>query len=240
MTGIAIAGAGGAIGSKIAAEAAARGCSPLWLIDCDPTTLNATAAAVPASSDPRPILLDITSRPGIADLEADWLAGPSPETVVNAVGTRIVAALDTTTDEQWDNMLNVNLTGAFLVMRAAARAMKRHGTEGAIVNVVSVASEIAFPLRAAYCATKAGVVGLTRAAAIDLAPHGIRVIAVSPGVYAAGISAEIDRDQIRAQVPLGRAGDPAELAVLILDLARNRFLTGGNIVVDGGAIVGKH
>lgn len=238
LDAVAVTGAANGLGRRIAVEAAARGATRLWLIDRDRGGLASLGDELPPSCDVRPRALDVTSRPGVAELAREWRDEAAPGLLVNAAGIRHAAAIGDTTDDGWDDTLAVNLTGLFLVMRAAVAAMRHRGLAGVVVNIASVAGDAGFTGRAAYCASKAGVLGLTRAAALDLAPHGIRVLAVSPGFHASGISDDLGDDLVAATVPLGRRGDPAELARLVHDLAAASFVTGANIVVDGGATAG--
>ena len=138
----------------------------------------------------------------------------------------------------WDRMLAVNASGAFYCMKAEVPAMKASGG-GAIVNTASVASLIAAPGMAAYVASKHGVAGLTRAAALDLIPHGIRVNAVCPGMIdtpmLAGAPPAV-RDALAAQAPIGRMGTAEEIAATVLFLASDAasYMVGALLVADGG------
>jgi NAD(P)-dependent dehydrogenase (short-subunit alcohol dehydrogenase family) len=138
----------------------------------------------------------------------------------------------------WDRMLAVNTSGAFYCMKAQVPAMKASGG-GAIVNTASVASLVAAPGMAAYVASKHGVAGLTRAAALDLIPHGVRVNAVCPGMIdtpmLAGAPPAV-RDALAAQAPIGRMGTAEEIAATVLFLASDAasYMVGALLVADGG------
>ncbi len=164
-------------------------------------------------------------------------------TLVNAAGIIATGNIETTGDEEWDAMLNVNLRAPFRLMRAVAPLLPSPG--GTIVNVSSVTGVRAFPNVLAYCVSKAGVDQLTRCAALELAPRGIRVNAVNPGVVVTNLhrrsgmseenySAFLERS--RETHPLGRAGDPNEIADLIYFLASDAaaWITGETISIDGG------
>ena len=166
-------------------------------------------------------------------------AGENVSCVVNAAGvTHRSPTLELPLDE-WERTLAVNLTGTFLICQAAARSMRAAG--GAIVNV---ASELAFAAeseKAAYIASKAGVIGLTRALAVEWAPLGIRVNAIAPGATRTRMIASLDADEAaRAayldRVPDGRFAEPAEVAssvaFLVSDAASH--LVGHTLVLDGG------
>jgi NAD(P)-dependent dehydrogenase (short-subunit alcohol dehydrogenase family) len=232
---VAITGAAGGIGLELAREAVRQHASQVWLIDRDAAAVQ--RAADDLGSTAYGLAIDVGDRAAIAELTARWTCD-TPDLVVNGAGVRSIAPIHLTTDEEWDATIAVNLTGTFLVMRAAASAMVSGGVRGVIVNIASIASEIGFSDRSAYCASKAGVLGMTKAAALDLAPHGIRTFAIAPGFHSTGMSRESDDAAVLAQVPLGRRGDPSDLARLILDVAASPFVTGTNVVVDGGALAG--
>jgi NAD(P)-dependent dehydrogenase (short-subunit alcohol dehydrogenase family) len=145
------------------------------------------------------------------------------------------------TRENWDRTLGINLTGVFLCMQAEIPAMLASGG-GAIVNCASIAGLVGFPGMVAYVATKHGVVGATRATALELAPQGIRVNAVCPGAIetemvmrAAQAQPELI-DQTVAAHPIGRMGRPEEIASSVLWLCSESasFVTGQALAVDGG------
>lgn len=149
--------------------------------------------------------------------------------------------LDTSVAE-WDRMLAVHLRGSFLCGREAARAMRVAATRGRIVTVASTNAYECDPHAASYNAAKAGILGLTRSMAVDLAPFGIRVNAVAPGWIHTDMAAN---DLPPRGTPLdnlgvlGRAGEPEEVAAAIAFLASDAcgFLTGATLVVDGGQLV---
>jgi NAD(P)-dependent dehydrogenase (short-subunit alcohol dehydrogenase family) len=145
------------------------------------------------------------------------------------------------TEEQWDRVHSVDLRGVFLVGQAVARQMVAQGTGGAIVNTASIASHIAQSLHAHYCAAKGGVRQLTRGMAIELAPFGIRVNAVEPGVILTDMNrARFENPTERAareeKVPMKRLGKPEDIAGAVVYLASDEaaFTTGTGILVDGG------
>ncbi len=158
------------------------------------------------------------------------------------------APVPETTDEVWQRVLGVNLTGFFNCARAVSRVMIAQGEGGAIVNMSSGAGiRGSISAGVQYTASKAGIIGLTKGLAADLSPHGIRVNCIAPGVIDTGLGApgtgwtraELERYGQR-DVALGRYGQPEDIADVIVFLLSDasRFMTGELIAVDGGASLG--
>ncbi len=147
-------------------------------------------------------------------------------------------------EEEWDRVLDVNLKGAFLCMKYEARAMLEGGQGGAIVNVGSINSFLGFPTGSAYCASKHGMIGLTTSVSAELAPRGIRVNLVCPGIIdtpmhrrARGLLGDALYDTVLAQsVHARRAGRPEEIAGAIVFLCSEEasYITGTTLTPDGG------
>ena len=142
----------------------------------------------------------------------------------------------------WREVLDVDLTGAFLAMQAAARHMVDAGRGGRIVAVTSVHEHVPLMGSSAYCAAKGGLGQLVRVAALELAEHGITVNAVAPGEIATRITGQQDedpRDEDRPGLPLGRPGDAHEVAHAVRWLAspESSYVTGESHVVDGGLLL---
>lgn len=164
-------------------------------------------------------------------------------TLVNAAGIISSGSIETTSDGDWDVMMDVNARAPFRLMRAAAPMLI--ASRGAVVNVSSVTGLRAFPNVLSYCVSKAAIDQLTRCAALELAAKGVRVNAVNPGVVVTNLhrrggmkedaySAFLTR--ARETHPLGRAGDASEIADLIYFLASDQsgWITGETISIDGG------
>ncbi|MGE0041687.1 MAG: glucose 1-dehydrogenase [Vicinamibacterales bacterium] len=165
------------------------------------------------------------------------------DVLVNAAGVIATGATDTTDDEVWDRMMGINARAPFRLMRAAFPHLKAR--RGNVVNVSSVNGLRAFAGVSAYCASKAAIDHLTRCAALDWAPHGVRANCVNPGVTVTNLHRRGGMDEERYAAflqrsnethPLGRPGQPDEIADLILFVASDRagWITGDTISIDGG------
>ena len=163
------------------------------------------------------------------------------DVLINNAGVDPLAPLLEMTDEQWNEVVDTNLRGVFLCTQLGATQMIRQGSGGAIVNIASIEAENPAAMHSHYDATKAGIVMHTKSAARELGEHAIRVNVVSPGlIWAEGL----DQDwpdgvsRYRAAAPLGRLGRPDDIADACLFLASPaaRWITGANLVVDGGVL----
>ena len=151
-------------------------------------------------------------------------------------------------EEEWDRTLDINLKGYFLCSQAVAKEMAKQKSAGVIINIASVAmgqQGIGFPNIVHYCASKGGIVGMTEALAVELAPYNIRVNAVSPGMIETPMIDPITSDPkimeaMLARVPMHRVGKPEEVSNLVLFLASDKssYMTGSTVVIDGGWLAG--
>ena len=163
--------------------------------------------------------------------------------LVNNAGIAEFKAFLEMTEEEWDKTLDINLKGYFLCAQACAKEMVKQKS-GAIVNIASVAMGqvgIGFPNIAHYCASKGGIVGMTEALAVELAPYNIRVNAVAPGLIETSMIDTVKEDPkgmeaMLARVPMHRVGKPEEVSELVLFLASDKssYMTGSVVVIDGG------
>lgn len=165
------------------------------------------------------------------------------DVLVNAAGHISTGSIENTSLAAWDAMMNVNLRAVFHLMQLASPLLIE--SKGSIVNISSVTGLRSFPGVLAYCVSKAGLDQLTRCAALELAPKGVRVNAVNPGVVVTeihkrgGMSAEDYRaflEHSKTTHPLGRVGDPGEIAELVFYLASENagWITGATYQIDGG------
>jgi NAD(P)-dependent dehydrogenase (short-subunit alcohol dehydrogenase family) len=192
-----------------------------------------------------PIALDVTDAEAVrACVEAaETELGPISILVNNAGIAQVSPVLDLE-EADWDAVIATNLKGAWLVAQEAARHMAKLGHGGSIINVASILGLAATGQLAAYCASKAALVNLTRALAIDLARHDIRVNALAPGY----IETDLNRDFLRSpegekmkkRIPQRRFGQPDDLdgALLLLASDASRYITGSVLTVDGGQSAG--
>lgn len=192
-----------------------------------------------AGGDGAAIGLDVRDRAAVDGAMAAILAERGAiDVLVNNAGIAHDALFPLMTEESWEEVVAVNLGGVFHCCRAAVRAMAARKA-GAIINVASVAGAHASPGQANYAASKGGVIALTRTLAAELAPRGIRVNAVVPGILSTGIAARLDRriaEEKRGAIPLGRFGTAEEVAKVIAFLASEdaAYIVGQAIVIDGG------
>lgn len=182
-------------------------------------------------------LHDAPEAPRAVDDLADRLGGL--DVLVNNAGYGANRPFLEVTPDEWRGVLDVNLTGAFLVGQAAARRMVAQGRGGAIVNVTSIHEHVPLSGLAPYTASKHGLGGLTKAMALELGEHRIRVVAVAPGQIATRMTGQEDQPPGPMNAPLGRAGDAREVAALIAWLASDEatYVTGASYVIDGGLML---
>ena len=175
--------------------------------------------------------------------EANRLLNGPADVLVNFAGIYRVAALVSLSVAEWDDVLNTNLRGTFLVSRAFTRALVAHGTGGSVVNLASTAGLVAdaFEPTGHYNASKAGVISLTKQMAVEWAPHGIRVNAVCPGLIDTPMLRLMDdpvtgHAYLDSSVPLRRLGSADEVAAVVVFLASNEasYVSGVAVPIDGG------
>lgn len=243
---VAITGAGRGLGRAIALAFAAQGAEiaalDLRAPDLDETCAQCRAQGVRAT----PYLVNVTDEEQIIrGLDAVVAASGRLDVLVNNAGITKDALLVKAQDgqivskmsrEQWQAVIDVNLTGVFLCAREAAERMIRLGNGGLIINISSISRE-GNPGQTNYSATKAGVAAMTVVWAKELARYGIRSAAIAPGFCATEILAAMKPEmvaRVKSAVPLRRLGDPAEIAATAVFIAQNDFVTGRVFEVDGG------
>jgi len=237
-----VTGAGGGIGRAIAGLFAAEG-AVVALADRDLPAAEAVASQIRArESTAAAFLLDVLSESQVRSVVAEVLQRFGRiDILVNCAGVLKAVPFLEMTCAEWDRQLGTNVRGAFLVSQAAARHMAgRRG--GRIINIASDSGVAAFPGEAAYGASKAALIALTRAIALELGPYGVRCNAVCPGAIRtpmllgeAQAGAEAERS-LASRTPLGRIGEPEEVARVALFLASDLsgFVTGEHLLATGG------
>jgi 3-oxoacyl-[acyl-carrier protein] reductase len=240
-----ITGAGRGIGKAIA-QAFAQQAAIVAANDITPVNLEPTVAEITASGGrAQAYVVDIAKRlPCFGMVEQilhDW---GRIDILINNAAVEPHAPLLEMDEWDWQRTLDVNLSGPFYLTQAVGRAMREQGG-GCIVNIASIAGR-AFGLRnrAAYVASKMGLIGLTRTAALELAPYNIRVNAVCPGVIETEMTAALRQDEGMMQswlasIPLGRLGKPEDVVGLVLFLCSPAaaYINGQAINVDGGKVM---
>jgi 3-oxoacyl-[acyl-carrier protein] reductase len=229
------AAAGTGIGSATARRLLAEGASVV-VSDAHERRLKETAAALPGA--PLAVPCDVTDEDQVGALFAAAVERHGRlDVVVNNAGLGGTAELVDMTDEQWHKVVDVTLTGTFRCTRAALRVLCPQGS-GVIVNNASVLGWRAQAGQAHYAAAKAGVMALTRSAAIEAAPHGVRVNAVAPSLamhpFLAKVTSDELLDELAAREAFGRAAEPWEVATVIAFLASDysTYMTGEIVSVS--------
>jgi NAD(P)-dependent dehydrogenase (short-subunit alcohol dehydrogenase family) len=246
-----VTGGGSGIGQAVCLMAAAEG-ARVAVGDLDAGRAAQTVAAIrEAGGEAHAVGVDVADPASAARfVEAAETALGRLDVLVNAAGIREIAPVLDLTFEEWQRVIAVNLSGTFLPSQAFARRVVAKGGPGGrharIVNIASTLGLTAAPQRAAYVASKHGVVGLTKQMALELGEMGIRVNAVAPGVIRTALTERYFQDPVMTEVirglhPLGRWGEAEEVARAILFLAAEEqgFITGSVLAIDGGWTTGK-
>ncbi|HWT44996.1 MAG TPA: SDR family oxidoreductase [Vicinamibacterales bacterium] len=242
MASIIVTGASSGIGRAAALRFAREGATVL-AVGRDRGSLDGLAESA-GSGRFVALVADVTSADAPdAIVRASLDAAGRIDVLVNAAGIISSGSVESTSDADWDEMLDINLRAPFRLIRAAAPHLVE--SRGSVVNVSSVTGLRAFPGVLAYCVSKAGVDQLTRCAALELAPKGVRVNAVNPGVVVTNLHRRSGMgednyasflERSRTTHPLGRPGTAEEIAELIYFLASGAsgWITGETISIDGG------
>jgi NAD(P)-dependent dehydrogenase (short-subunit alcohol dehydrogenase family) len=233
-----VTGASRGLGKAIALELAKEGAA-LALIGRDNAALKETA--IEAGAAARIFLVDVSQESQVQTLKEQIQSEfGRVDILINNAGMMLRKALLECTLEEWRHVIETNLTSAFLMCRSFAPMMRGRGY-GRIINIASTLSHVALPGRSAYAASKAGLLGLTRTLALELAPDNITVVSISPGPFATELAAPLAKDpvlnaQILSRVPLRRWGDPKDIGKLAQFLCSEgaSYITGTDILIDGG------
>jgi NAD(P)-dependent dehydrogenase (short-subunit alcohol dehydrogenase family) len=233
-----ITGAGRGIGLAAAAALAEAGAA-VTLAARSSAEIESAAAAIRAEGGlAEALAIDVTD---IEAMRAVLAARPPFHILVNNAGTNRPAPVTEVTPEDFDAVLGLNLRATFFVAQAVARGLIAAGAQGSIINISSQMGHVGGPRRSVYCASKAAMEGMTKAMALDLAPHGIRVNTLCPTFIETPMTRpffadESFRTSVLSRIKLGRLGQVEDLMGAILFLAgdASALMTGAPLIVDGG------
>jgi 3-oxoacyl-[acyl-carrier protein] reductase len=233
-----ITGGAQGLGYAIAEQFIAEGARVL-LGDLNIDDTRAAAQTLGGSEVARAVACDVTSASEVDHLIAAAVEEfGSVDVMVNNAGITRDATLRKMTEQQFDDVISVHLKGTWNGTRSAAAIMREQGS-GAIINMSSISGKVGFVGQTNYSAAKAGIIGLTKAAAKELAHLGVRVNAIAPGLIRSAMTEAMPQriwDAKLAEVPMGRAGEPSEVAAVALFLASDlsSYMTGTVLEVTGG------
>ncbi|PFG65434.1 NAD(P)-dependent dehydrogenase (short-subunit alcohol dehydrogenase family) [Propionibacteriaceae bacterium ES.041] len=233
-----VTGAGSGIGAAIATAVASRGAT-VAAVDLDENRAIATADALGGES--AAWAADVSDPVAVERTVAAILERYGRiDVLINSAGVAVLAPAEELSLDQWDITMRVNLTGSFLMSQAVGRSMIEHGTGGRIIGLASQAATVALPEHVAYCASKAGLLGMTRTLALEWGKHQITVNTISPTV----VLTELGRkawdnpkgEAHKKEIPVGRFAEPDEIAAAAIFLASDAsaMINGTDLVVDGG------
>ncbi len=239
-----VTGANGGLGARFATTLAAAGARVAACARKPESLATLVTRIREAGGVAHPVALDVTRRASVVAAFEDAARALGPVTVVvNNAGVAVTKPLLEHSDEDWDEVVGVNLTGAWRVAQEAARHMVKNASGGSIVNIASVLGLRVAAQVPSYAASKAALIHLTKAMALELARHGIRVNALAPGYVETSINRDFfasDAGQaLVRRIPQRRIGKPGELdgPLLLLASDAGAYATGSVIVVDGGHLV---
>jgi NAD(P)-dependent dehydrogenase (short-subunit alcohol dehydrogenase family) len=227
---------------KAMALALAEGGANLALVARDLDALNETAAAAQALGARAEVFTaDVSSEASVQELEQRVIAAFGEVNIlINNAGMNLRKPLTDFTLEEWRRVMDTNVTSVFLMCRAFIPHMKGKGY-GRIINMTSIMSHVSLPERTAYSTSKAALLGMIHALALELAPEQITVVGISPGPFATEMNQPILQDPVRnaqflSSIPIGRWGQVEHIGQLALFLCSESggFITGTDILIDGG------
>jgi NAD(P)-dependent dehydrogenase (short-subunit alcohol dehydrogenase family) len=236
-----ISGASRGLGKAMALELGAAGAA-LALVGRDRAKLDETASEAAAlGAEAAVFVADLSQEAQVLALQRNAAERfDRVDILINNAGVNLRKPLTEFTLEEWNRVMDANLTSVFLMCRSFIPMMRGRGW-GRIVNMTSIMSHVSLPGRTAYSASKAALLGFTRALAQELAPEGITVVGISPGPFATDLNtalindAELNR-QFLTKIPVGRWGRPEEIGKLARFLCSDDagFITGTDVLIDGG------
>ena len=238
-----VTGADSGLGQGIAFELASHGAAVAINHVADSSVADAMVEAIgQAGGSAIPVPMNVTAEEDVAAAfaRAKEVFG-CVDLLVNNAGVEKAYALVDMPLEEWNRVIGVNLTGAFLCAREAARGMLAENVKGSIINITSVHEQIPWIEYSHYCASKGGEKLFAQSIARELAPHGIRVVNVAPGAILTPINASVvgdqkAREEVEAEIPLGRWGEVDDVSKVVAWLASDQaaYIVGSTVFVDGG------
>lgn len=188
---------------------------------------------LPDYSGVTPIKCDLSD---VKDIENLFSNFDSLDVLVNNAGVSIIKMINDITEDDYETLMNVNSRAVYFCSKHAASLMVKNHS-GAIVNISSMWGEVGASCETLYSMSKAGVIGLTKALAKELAPSGVTVNCVSPGIIDTRMNSEFSKDELAEEVPLEKLGEPIDIARAVLFFAENNYITGQDLSVSGGIII---
>jgi len=233
-----VTGGASGIGDAIASAFAAKG-AVVGVIDINESVAKSKADAL--GNGAQSFVCDVSDPQSVeAVIAAAQAAFAHIDIVVNSAGVAMLAPAEDLTLDAWDRTIDINLKGTFLVSQAAGRVMLKAGKGGRIINIASQAGTVAIDQHVAYCASKFGVIGLSKTLAAEWGRHGITVNTISPTV----VLTELGRkawdnprgEELKKRIPTGRFAYPGEIAAAAVFLASDgaEMINGADLLIDGG------
>ena len=236
-----VTGASKGLGREMAESLAAAGAKVLLVARNEALLSDVVRGIRARGGEARHMVADVTDETvGIEVDQAVREAFGHCDILINNAGINNRKTIEDMSLDEWNEIIAVNLTGPFSMARALVPGMKKAGW-GRIINMTSIMSHVSLPARTGYSTTKSGLLGFTRALALELAPHNITVNGISPGPFATEMNRPLIEDpeknrQFLSSIPIGRWGRVEEIGKLAVYICSDQagFLTGTDIVIDGG------
>lgn len=233
-----VTGGASGIGAAISAAFIAKG-AKVAVLDINADIAQAQAAKL--GSNARPFVCDVANPASVGKAVADVASSfGGIDIAVNSAGVVFLAPAEALSVEDWDRTININLKGSFLVTQAVGRAMIAQGRGGKIINLASQAGSVAIEDHVAYCASKFGVIGMSKTFAAEWGRHGIRVNTISPTIVLTELGKKAwageKGDAAKKRIPAGRFAYPEEIAAAAVFLASSgaEMINGADLLIDGG------